>query len=141
MAFGNGVPTTMEPRSAFPLRPCRRGERLKKSKKVVVPVPGSKSDAIRALVVGALARGTTRITGAPASDDVRAAVRALRELGVRIEGRPGRGEIRVHGIAGRLPVPALELPLALAPVVGFAAGDPAHQVLPFHARHVSRALE
>ncbi len=72
-------------------------------REVVVPVPGSKSEAIRALIVGALARGVTRIEGAPASGDVRAVVRALKTLGVRIEGRPGSGTLRVHGTAGRLP--------------------------------------
>ena len=70
---------------------------------VVVPVPGSKSEAIRALILGALARGVTRIEGAPDSGDVKAVVRAIRALGVRVEGRPGRGVLRVHGVAGRLP--------------------------------------
>ncbi len=70
---------------------------------VVVPVPGSKSGAIRALIVGALARGTTRVEGAPASGDVRAVVKALRALGVRIEGQPVGGNLRIRGVAGSPP--------------------------------------
>ena len=62
-----------------------------------IPVPGSKSEAIRCLVAAALARGTTRIVGAPDSDDVRAVVAALRVLGVRID-----GHYRVRGTGGRL---------------------------------------
>jgi len=61
-----------------------------------VSVPGSKSEAIRCLVAAALARGTTRVVGAPDSGDVRAVVGALRDLGVRIDGR-------VHGTGGDLP--------------------------------------
>ncbi|MCK6481260.1 MAG: 3-phosphoshikimate 1-carboxyvinyltransferase [Planctomycetes bacterium] len=70
---------------------------------VPVPVPGSKSETIRALVLGALARGITRIEGAPASGDVLAAAGALRALGIRIDGEPGGGVLRVHGAAGVLP--------------------------------------
>jgi len=68
-----------------------------------VPVPGSKSEAIRALVVGALARGTTRIEGAPDSDDVVAVMGALSALGVRVDGLPGSGVIRVRGTLGEFP--------------------------------------
>src|SRR5688572_2317476 len=65
---------------------------------MLVPVPGSKSEAIRCLVAAALARGTTRIVGAPDSGDVRAVVGALKRLGVRIDGHH-----RVHGTGGDLP--------------------------------------
>lgn len=65
-------------------------------RRIAIPVPGSKSEAIRCLVAAALARGTTRVVGAPDSGDVRAVVRALRGLGVRIDGR-------VHGTGGDLP--------------------------------------
>ena len=83
--------------------PARYDPAVPRPPEVVVAVPGSKSEAIRALILGALARGTTRIDGAPASGDVRAVVRAIRALGTRIDGQPGRGELRVHGTAGRLP--------------------------------------
>jgi 3-phosphoshikimate 1-carboxyvinyltransferase len=76
---------------------------MPRSREFVVSVPGSKSEAIRALILGALARGTTRVGNAPASGDVKAVLGALRALGVRIEGSPGRGALRVHGTEGRLP--------------------------------------
>jgi 3-phosphoshikimate 1-carboxyvinyltransferase len=76
---------------------------MPRTREVVVRVPGSKSEAIRALILGALARGTTRVADAPGSDDVKAVVGALRALGVRIEGRAGGGVLRVYGTAGRLP--------------------------------------
>ena len=72
-------------------------------REVAVRVPGSKSEAIRCLVAAALARGTTRVVGAPDSGDVGAVVGALRALGVRVEGRPGPGLLRVHGTGGDLP--------------------------------------
>ena len=62
----------------------------------VIEVPGSKSVAIRALCVAALARGRSTVDGAPASDDIRAVVRSLRRLGVRIGGSPG-GRLVIHG--------------------------------------------
>ncbi len=49
------------------------------------PMPGSKSHTIRALLVAALARGESRITGALDSADTAACIRILRELGVEIE--------------------------------------------------------
>lgn len=48
-------------------------------------MPGSKSHTIRALLVAALARGESRITGALDSADTAACIRILRELGVEIE--------------------------------------------------------
>lgn len=75
----------------------------KPSHETVVRVPGGKSEAIRALLVGALARGTTRITGAPGAEDVLAVVAALEELGVRVDGVPGAGVLRVRGTLGQFP--------------------------------------
>lgn len=66
-----------------------------------VPVPGSKAVAQRALVVGALAHGVTRIEGAPASDDLAVLRRALTDLGVRLEEQGN--VLSVHGVGGRLP--------------------------------------
>ena len=63
-------------------------------------VPGSKSEAIRALVVGALAGGTTRLEGVPDSGDVTSVVEALSDLGVGIDGVPGSGVMRVRGTGG-----------------------------------------
>src|SRR5262249_51160987 len=47
-------------------------------------VPGDKSITHRALILGALARGTSEITGALDAEDCRATAAALRALGARI---------------------------------------------------------
>ncbi len=62
-------------------------------------VPGDKSISHRALMLGALAEGATRITGFLEGEDCLATAAALGALGVHIE-RPAPTEVRVHG-AGR----------------------------------------
>ena len=59
-------------------------------------VPGDKSISHRALMLGGIARGTTRISGFLDSADCRATLEALRALGVQVE-RPGSGEVLVAG--------------------------------------------
>ncbi len=54
----------------------------------VAQLPGDKSTSHRALILGALAEGETRIAGLLESDDVMATVRALRAFGIEIR----RGE-------------------------------------------------
>ena len=66
-----------------------------------VSPPGSKSIANRALLLAAVARGTTEVTNLPDSDDVQLLVRGLPELGVELEG--GRGRLLVHGADGPFP--------------------------------------
>lgn len=51
----------------------------------VVPVPGSKSIANRALVCAALASGRSELTNVPDGDDSEAMMSCLRELGLRVE--------------------------------------------------------
>ena len=48
-------------------------------------VPGAKSISHRALILGALANGTTRISGLLESDDVLATARAVAALGASVE--------------------------------------------------------
>jgi 3-phosphoshikimate 1-carboxyvinyltransferase len=74
-------------------------------------VPGDKSISHRALMLGALAHGDTRITGFLAGEDCLATARALAALGVRIE-RPEETTVMVHG-AGEtgLSAPAAALDL------------------------------
>lgn len=50
-----------------------------------IRVPGDKSIAHRALLLGAIARGWTRIAGVPRSADVAATIRALGNCGVQIQ--------------------------------------------------------
>ncbi|GAB2616357.1 3-phosphoshikimate 1-carboxyvinyltransferase [Novilysobacter erysipheiresistens] len=59
-------------------------------------VPGDKSISHRAVMLGALADGVTRISGFLEGEDTRATARVFEQLGVRIE-RPAHGECIVHG--------------------------------------------
>jgi 3-phosphoshikimate 1-carboxyvinyltransferase len=67
----------------------------------VVRLPGSKSITNRALLVAALADGTSRLTGVLDADDTAAMAACLAASGVRIE-RDGDVAV-VHGCAGRWP--------------------------------------
>lgn len=65
-------------------------------------VPGDKSCSHRALILGAMARGTTRIHGLLESDDVLATARAVGALGAEVE-QTSPGEWRVAGAPWRSP--------------------------------------
>ena len=56
-----------------------------------IRLPGDKSIAHRALVLGAIARGEHTIDGLPESEDIRSTVSCLEQLGARIETRPDGG--------------------------------------------------
>ena len=71
---------------------ARRGAALRGE----AAIPGDKSCSHRALILGALAKGTTRITGLLDSDDVAATARAVAALGATVE-RVGPGEYLVTG--------------------------------------------
>ncbi|HTA65035.1 MAG TPA: 3-phosphoshikimate 1-carboxyvinyltransferase, partial [Xanthomonadaceae bacterium] len=60
-------------------------------------VPGDKSISHRALMLGAIAEGTTHIRGFLEGEDTRATAAILRQLGVRIDA-PSDGERIVHGV-------------------------------------------
>jgi 3-phosphoshikimate 1-carboxyvinyltransferase len=60
-------------------------------------VPGDKSISHRALMLGAIAEGDTRISGFLAGEDCLSTARALGQLGVHIE-RPQETEVIVHGV-------------------------------------------
>lgn len=60
-------------------------------------VPGDKSISHRALLLGAIARGDTEITGFLAGEDCLATLRALQQLGVKID-RPSGQHVIVHGV-------------------------------------------
>jgi 3-phosphoshikimate 1-carboxyvinyltransferase len=63
-------------------------------------VPGDKSISHRALMLGALAEGTTHVSGFLAGEDCLATARALTALGVRIE-RPADTQVTVHGVGAQ----------------------------------------
>jgi 3-phosphoshikimate 1-carboxyvinyltransferase len=62
--------------------------------------PGDKSVSQRALILGGLARGQTRITGLLESDDVLATLEAVSRLGATVE-RRGKGCYDVQGTNGK----------------------------------------
>ena len=77
----------MRPRRFGPVEPLRG----------TIRVPGDKSISHRALMLGALAGGTTRISGLLEGEDVLATASAMRAMGAQIE-RTGVGAWRVDGV-------------------------------------------
>ncbi len=65
-----------------------------------VRVPGDKSISHRAIMLAAIAEGTSRITGFLEGEDTRATARAFAQMGVRIES-PRDNERIVHGVGLR----------------------------------------
>ena len=92
----------MHPKDPTPLRagkaPPLRG---------TAQVPGDKSISQRALILGALARGETAISGLLESEDVLNTGAAMRALGAQIS-REGGGKWRVTGAAWKSPTAPLD---------------------------------
>ena len=80
-------PSAPKPRRFLPAGPLRGAIR----------VPGDKSISHRALMLGALALGETRISGLLEGEDVLATAAAMRAMGATIQ-RVGAGEWRVQGV-------------------------------------------
>lgn len=74
-----------------------------------VRVPGSKSITNRALLIAALAQGTTRLTNALFSDDSRYFARALQTLGFDLALDEANHEITVNGLGGQIPAQKADL--------------------------------
>ncbi len=68
-----------------------------------VRLPGSKSISNRVLLLAALSEGHTDVADLLDSDDTQVMLGALRQLGCQTEPQPD-GALRVHGLAGQLPV-------------------------------------
>lgn len=60
-------------------------------------VPGDKSISHRSIMLGALAEGTTEVTGFLEGEDALATLAAFRAMGVHIIG-PDKGKVTVHGV-------------------------------------------
>lgn len=92
-------------------------------------VPGDKSMSHRSIMLGALAEGTTHISGFLEGEDALATVAAFRAMGVDIEG-PQDGEVVVHGAGLHgLKAPSAELDLgnsgtSIRLLAGLLAGQP-----------------
>ncbi len=70
----------------------------------VVEVPGSKSMTNRALLMAALANGSTMLKGVLFSDDSRNFLGSLQSLGFRVEIDEAAKTVTVEGLNGRIPV-------------------------------------
>ncbi|MBI3395826.1 MAG: hypothetical protein HY042_08325, partial [Spirochaetia bacterium] len=92
-----------------------------------VHLPGSKSIANRALLLSALASGTTRLSNLPAADDVLVMIQALPLLGVKVD-RIAPDKYNVTGTGGPFPVSSASLALenagtAVRPLVAALAAS------------------
>lgn len=74
-----------------------------------ISIPGSKSLTNRALILAALAEGTSALRGALASDDTRVMVDSLRRLGFAVTDEEAAETITVTGAGGRIPATEAEL--------------------------------
>ena len=81
---GHGTPVPMTSRPCGPLKGEAR-------------VPGDKSISHRSLILGAMAVGTTHITGLLEGDDVLDTARAMRAFGATVTDH-GNGEWSVQGV-------------------------------------------
>lgn len=72
-------------------------------------VPGSKSITNRALLIAALAKGESTLTGALFSDDTRYMAAALNMLGIHVTGDEQAESFRVEGSGGTIPADSTNL--------------------------------
>ncbi|MCG5512555.1 3-phosphoshikimate 1-carboxyvinyltransferase [Ectothiorhodospira shaposhnikovii] len=97
-------------------------------------VPGDKSISHRSIMLGALAEGTTEVSGFLEGEDCLATLKAFRAMGVRIDG-PEAGRVTIHGV-GLQGLKAPDAPLDLGNsgtsmrlMAGLLAGQPFDTVL------------
>lgn len=111
-------------------------------------LPGDKSITHRAYLLGAMARGTTRVTGGNPGEDCRATLNALAALGASVT--EDAGGVTLAGTGGRFHAPAGPLDLGnsgtgLRLLLGVLASQPFRSVLTGDAslrqRPVERVLE
>lgn len=74
-----------------------------------VEVPGSKSMTNRALLIAALAEGTTTLKGVLFSEDSRNFLSSLKSLGFQVDIDEDTKTVTVEGLNGRIPVTAGEI--------------------------------
>ena len=70
---------------------------------LTVSAPGSKSITNRALMIAALAEGTSRLSGVLFSDDSRHFLSCLQDLGFDLEINEALCEVRIQGCGGQIP--------------------------------------
>ena len=84
-------------------------EPIRHTLNATVKVPGSKSLTNRALLVGALAQGRTRLTNALFSDDSQYFAKALQKLGFEVITDSENSQLTVTGCNGSIPAQSAEL--------------------------------
>jgi 3-phosphoshikimate 1-carboxyvinyltransferase len=117
----------------------------------VIGVPGDKSITHRALILGALAAGDTRVRGWVPAEVCLATLRCIRALGVEVEDVPESSDLLIHGVGLRgLAEPADVLHCAgsgttIRLLAGLLAGQPFTSVLtgtdPLRRRPMGRVTE
>ncbi len=80
----------------------------------IPPIPGSKSLTNRALLLAALADGTSTLTGVLFSDDTKVMMKALQDLGFTLDIDEPNTTVTVHGQAGKIPATKADLHLGNA---------------------------
>ena len=116
-----------------------------------IAVPGDKSITHRALILGALAEGDTRVRGWVPAEVCLATLRCIRALGVEVEDVPDSSDLLIHGVGLRgLAEPADVLHCAgsgttIRLLAGLLAGQPFTSVLtgtdPLRRRPMGRVAE
>lgn len=76
--------------------------------------PGSKSLTNRALLLAALAKGTSKLTGVLFADDTRRMIEALQTLGFKLVINEKKCTVSIHGKHGLIPTESAELHLGNA---------------------------
>ena len=73
-----------------------------KSKKLTgfISIPGDKSISHRAVIFGSLCVGKTTIIGLLESEDVQRTIKAVRQLGARVDKKDGKWEVDGFGVGG-----------------------------------------
>ena len=79
-------------------------KKLDNDRIIKAKVPGSKSITNRALLIAALAKGESRLSGALFSNDAKNMIACLNSLGIKIDVNEENELITVQGCGGRLPV-------------------------------------
>src|SRR5689334_16983743 len=82
---------------------------LERAPDTTLAVPGSKSLTNRALILAALADGTSILHGALDSDDTRVMIDSLQRLGFSVTADETREMLTVEGRAGQIPAREAEL--------------------------------
>jgi len=109
-------------------------------------VPGDKSLSHRGLILASLADGRCRLQNLSTGDDVRATIRVLRQLGVRITLDPDGDSAIVEGVGGNLDAPSEELDCGnsgttMSLMAGLLATRPFESVLTGDESLVKRPME